>query len=190
MLFLLYLKMLIVEGKSEAMKKIGIFILVMVIFVMIMTGCGGSGKEGEAPKELLDISGNYTGTMIMSKVEIVYDTDEDSNGEEIRNYYEPEGESEWLGQSVSANFRVVVNDDQSVTLAGVSDDGSENPGVKGAYNQDKSEFYYVTEEIGGKNEIFLTFAEENGTITAKGTMLFTHTETGLVNETTIDLKKI
>lgn len=170
------------------MKKIGIFILLVAFVLTVMVGCSDSGTEG--PKEMLDISGDYSGTMTMSKIEIVYDSDEDSNGEEIRNYYEPEGESEWLGESVSANFRVVVNDDQSVILTGVSDDGSENLGLKGKYNQDKSEFYYETEEIGGKNEIFLTFAEENDAMIAKGKMVFTHTETGLVNETTIDLKKI
>jgi len=173
------------------MKKrrgIGVF-LVLLLIMGALAGCSGGGGAEEAQSEPLDISGEYAGTMTFSKVEIVYDTDEDMNGEETRTYYEPEGESEWLGEKVEVNYQVAMTEDQRVTLTSLGSDGSELTEIEGTYDQDQSTFSYVTDEIGGKNEMNLTFAEVGGIVTGKGAMVFTHTETGLVNEITIDLKR-
>jgi len=174
------------------MKKAGmlaVFVMAVLILVFI-SGCSDSEVPKDAQKKPLDISGEYAGTMTFSKVEIVYDTDEDENGQEIRNYYEPEGESEWVGETVDIKYQVIVNEDNTVSLNGKDDEGNLTTTIDGSYNEKTGEFFYETEEIGGKNAMTLLFSEADGMISAKGAMVFTHTETGLVNEIAIDLKKI
>jgi hypothetical protein len=174
------------------MKKTrGTTTFVLTIFLLLLiTGCSNAGGVDGTQINPINISGDYAGTMTFSKVEIVYDSDEDANGEEIRDYYEPEGKSDWLGESMPVNYRVAVSDDKTVTLTGMDEDGAETEMIQGEYDQDESRFYYVTQETWGETEFNLTFNEADGMVTAKGTILFTHTETGLVNEITIDLKKI
>jgi len=174
------------------MKRFNMLAALVMTIVMLasMVGCSSSGENENAQTKTIDISGEYAGTMTFSKVEIVYDTDEDENGLETRNYYEPEGDSDWLGETVDVKYQIIVNEDNTVSLSGKDDDGNLTTTIDGAFNESKSEFFYETEEPGGKNAMTLLFSEADGTITAKGTMVFTHTETGLVNEITIDLKKI
>lgn len=164
--------------------------ILSILVLGSMVGCSSSGEVEEDQAKAIDISGDYVGTMTFSKVEIVYDTDEDENGQETRNYYEPEGESDWVGETVDIKYQVIVNEDNTVSLNGIEDDGSIATSIDGAYNEAKNEFYYETEEIGGKNAMTLLFSDKDGILSAKGTMVFTHTETGLVNEIAIDLKKI
>lgn len=171
------------------MKKIAKLVMFFLITLTLMVACGDSQGSQSESGEKLDISGTYTGTMTFTKVEIVYDTDEDANGEETITYYEPEGESEWIGERVEATYKVEKMDDQSVTITSVGSDGSELKSFKGSYRNDGNKFFYEEDEIGGKNTITLEFSDMGDTIAAKGVILFTHTETGLVNEISLDLKK-
>lgn len=116
------------------MKKKIIVALALILSVsLLFAGCSKGGKEeqtaaGEAKgipvsgEEALAslgidaLSGSYSGTMTLTKVNVVYDsedTDEDGN---VLHYYRPEGTSAWEGDSVGVSLEVVLEGDEVVIL--------------------------------------------------------------------------
>lgn len=110
------------------MKKI-IFALLLILFVsLIFTSCAKDGEEekaaaGEAEgipasgAEALvrlgidSLSGAYSGTMTLTKVGVVYDSEDVDEDGNILHYYRPDGTSEWEGNSVDASLEVVLEGD-------------------------------------------------------------------------------
>lgn len=107
------------------MKK-SIFALILILSVcLLFSGCqsGGeaasenadsipaSGAEALARLGIEALSGSYTGTMILSKVGVVYDSEDVDEDGNILHYYKPESTSEWEGDSVDASLEVVLEED-------------------------------------------------------------------------------
>lgn len=111
------------------MKKIMIALVLILSVTLLFAGCAKGGQEKEAAAgeaggipvsgaEALaslgidSLSGSYVGTMTLTKVGVVYDsedTDEDGN---ILHYYKPEGTSTWEGDSVDVSLEVVLEGDE------------------------------------------------------------------------------
>jgi|GEM_PF-5004611 len=120
-------------------------VAVLILLVALSVGCGG--EETAASPESLDVAGEYSSTMTFTKVEVVYDTDDEER------YYQPEEPSD--------------------------------------YRTDNNEFVYTMpgEEGFDDTVLSLKFYEEGTIVKAKGTIVQTHSETGWVNELTLELTK-
>lgn len=167
------------------MKKTAMLLLsALLILSVVLLGCT-KNETGNT----MDITGTYHGTAKFTKVDIVYDYDVDANGQEIRKYYAPVGESDWLGHSVEATYQVQKNEENIVTITSVNKDSDDNEAFKGSYDIAKGEFVYEADDKYGKNAVIFRFSKTENTIAAKGTIFFTHTETGLKSEITLELTK-
>ncbi|HYE68062.1 MAG TPA: hypothetical protein VEA58_05580 [Anaerovoracaceae bacterium] len=108
------------------MKKI-IFLLILILSTfMLLAGCSSGGEAG-APENsggipasgaealtrlgIDSLSGSYTGMMTLTKVEVVYDSEDVDEDGNVLHYYRPEGTSEWEGDSVDATLDVVLEED-------------------------------------------------------------------------------
>lgn len=109
-----------------------ILMLIMILSVcLLFAGCGGGGggSAAEASKQnaegipasgaealaglgIDDPSGSYAGTMTLTKVGVVYDSEDVDEDGNILHYYKPEGTSEWEGDSVDVTFEVVLEGDE------------------------------------------------------------------------------
>ncbi len=110
------------------MKKT-IFILILILSTsLLLVGCqSGANEEAAGPGAAEDIaasgaealarlgidslSGSYSGTMTLTKVGVVYDSDDVDEDGNILHVYKPEGTSEWEGDSVEATLEVVLEED-------------------------------------------------------------------------------
>ena len=156
-------------------------VTVLILLVALSVGCGG--EEPTASPESLDVAGEYSGTMTFTKVEVVYDTDDEER------YYQPEDTSEWLGESVEISYNVTLDDDK-MTLTPTGD-GEGGTVFSGDYRTDNNEFVYTMpgEEGFDDTVLSLKFYEEGTIVKAKGTIVQTHSETGWVNELMLELMK-
>lgn len=153
---------------------------VLVLLVTLSVGCGG--EEPAASPESLDVEGEYSGTMTFTKVEVVYDTDDEER------YYQPEGVSDWIGESMEISFSISLDGDK-MTLAPTGAGGAV---FSGDYNTESNEFVYTIpgEEGFDDTVISLTFSQEGEVVKGIGAIVETHTETGWVNERTLELTKV
>ena len=107
------------------MKKI-IFVLFFILSICLpLAGCqsGGeaasenaegipaTGAEALAGLGIDSLSGSYSGTMTLTKVGVVYDSEDVDEDGNILHCYRPEGTSEWEGDSVEASLEVVLEED-------------------------------------------------------------------------------
>lgn len=118
------------------MKKL-ILMLIMILTCLLFAGCGGGdgGNGDEASKEsaagipasgaealagigIEDLSGSYEGTMTMTKVGVVYDSEDMDEEGNVLHYYKPEGTSEWEGESVDVAFEIALEGDEVNVLSG------------------------------------------------------------------------
>lgn len=74
-------------------------------------GIPASGAEALARLGIDSLSGSYSGTMTLTKVGVVYDSDDVDEDGNVLHYYKPEGTSEWEGDSVDASLEVVLEGD-------------------------------------------------------------------------------
>ena len=107
------------------MKKRILVLILILLTCLMLAGCqsGGeassenadgiaaSGAEALAQLGIDSLSGSYTGTMTLTKVGVVYDSDDVDDDGNVLNYYKPEGTSEWEGDSVDASLEVVLEGD-------------------------------------------------------------------------------
>lgn len=109
------------------MKKI-IFMQILILSIcLLFAGCskgsdeeatagnaGGiptSGAEALARLGIDSLNGSYSGTMTLTKVGVVYDSDDVDEDGNILHFYRPEGTSDWEGDSVDATLEVVLEED-------------------------------------------------------------------------------
>ena len=107
------------------MKKIIMMLILILSTCLLFTGCGdeekavpgdadgipASGAEALARLGIDSLSGSYNGTMTLTKVGVVYDSDDVDEDGNVLHYYKPEGTSEWEGDSVDATLEVVLEED-------------------------------------------------------------------------------
>lgn len=153
----------------------------LVLLVVLSAGCGG--EESASSPEGLDVEGEYSGTMTFTKVEVVYDTDDEER------YYQPEDTSDWIGESMEISYIVSLDGDK-MTLT-PTDAGEGGTVFTGDYRADRNEFVYTIpgEEGFDDTVLTLTFGKEGDVVKSVGTIVQTHTETGWVNERTLELTK-
>jgi len=111
------------------LKKIILMLILILSTCLLFAGCGDGGSGEEASQEsdggipasgaealagigIEDLSGSYAGTMTLTKVGIVYDSEDVDEDGNILHYYKPEGTSEWEGDSVDVAFEVVLEGDE------------------------------------------------------------------------------
>lgn len=162
--------------------KMGIRRLSVAAFVLLVAltvGCGG--EEPAASPEGLDVEGEYSGTMTITRVEVVYDTDDEER------YYQPEDTSEWIGESMEISYSISLDGDK-MTLTPTGDGGTV---FSGDYKTESNEFVYTIpgEEGFDDTVLSLIFSKEGDVVKGTGTIVQTHTETGWVNERTLELTK-
>lgn len=110
------------------MKKL-IFTLTLILSAcLLFAGCQSGGDKGEtvpgdgggipasgaealARLGIDSLSGTYSGTMTLTKVGVVYDSEDVDEDGNILHYYKPEGISKWEGDSVEASLEVVLEED-------------------------------------------------------------------------------
>jgi hypothetical protein len=171
------------EERNLMKNKFSFVILVLLMtFFLCLTGCGGEEEQG-GTSPAIDVEGAYHGTMTITKVEIVYDSDDDGTVE----YYQPEGESEWIGESAELSYQVTL-DGEEMTLTPMEGDAMS---FVGSYLLDKNEFVSTVPGEDGFDDtvLALQFFEEASAIKCRGTIVQKHTETGWANEMTLELSK-
>jgi hypothetical protein len=119
------------------MKKFILMLIMILSICLLFAGCGsGDGGNGEEASQestagipesgaealaglgIEDLSGSYAGTMTMTKVGVVYDSEDMDEDGNILHYYKPEGTSEWEGESVDVTFEVALEGDEVNVLNG------------------------------------------------------------------------
>jgi hypothetical protein len=154
---------------------------VMILLVALSIGCGG--EEPAASREGLDVEGEYSGTMTFTKVEVVYDTDDEER------YYKPEEPSDWLGENIEVSYSISLDGNKmTLTTTGAGEGGAS---FSGDFKTETNEFVYrIPGEEGFDDTVLsLTFSKEGDVVKGRGTIVQTHTETGWVNERTLELIK-
>lgn len=111
------------------MKKTIVMLVLILSICLLFAGCQKQGgEEAAAPEEsggapasgdealaqlgIDSLSGTYSGTMTLTKVQVVYDSDDVDEDGNILHVYRPEGTSEWEGESVDATLEVVQEGDE------------------------------------------------------------------------------
>jgi hypothetical protein len=157
-------------------------IILIILLVGLTAGC--AGEETPQATGIGDVSGTYSGTMTMSRVEIVFDYD-GAAGEE----YAVEGESEWKGFSSDVKYEVLQNADNTLTFTSINEDPSDNVDFVGSFDSETGEFRY---EIDANSVYNIVFTNTDGLITAIGVMTQTSELPklkGLKNEVSFELTK-
>lgn len=160
-------------------------IWVMVLIILLISLAGGcAGEETPQAAGIGDVSGTYSGTMTMAKVEIVFDYD-GAAGEE----YAVEGKSDWEGFSSDVKYEVLQNADNTLTFTSINEDPSDNEEFMGSYDPESGQFVY---EVDANNVYNIMFTNTDGLITAIGVMTQTSALPeldDLKNEVTFELTK-
>jgi hypothetical protein len=167
------------------MKKTCGAMILMILLVGLMGGCAGEETPQATGTGIGDVSGTYSGTMTMSRVEIVYDYD-GAEGQE----YAVEGESEWQGFSSEQQYQIKQNEDNTLTLISINEDPSDNVEFTGDYDTETGQFIY---ELDANNIYTMAFTNTDGVITVTGLMTQTSPLPeleGLKNEVSFELTKI
>jgi hypothetical protein len=147
------------------------------------------GNANEALEELgLDtLTGTYSGTMTMTKVEVVYDSENvDKNGN-ILHVYRPDGKSEWEGMAIKATLKLV----QEGNLVRVLDeDGGTTFELE--YDPTTSQWKSKQNLSQGTKTVIGEFSNSNGKIHVNITVTETYEKSEMpdgINETVIELTR-
>ena len=174
-----------------------IALIAIMLLLGLMIGCSGddlggseSGEDAKGGAESnLEIEGIYDGIMKFTQVEIVYDSDDESD------YYNPADdgvESPWLNEETKVSFTFSLDGSKMVLSANdVDDEDLEGTDLVGTYDAANKKFTYVYPVATGMKDGVMTlmFYEEDGTIKARGENIQEHIETGWTNKLSIELTK-
>lgn len=135
-----------------------------------------------------DPNGVYSGTMTMTKVEVVYDTEDLDEEGNIQKFHEPEGTSEWLGTSVEATLEIELDGN----LLQVLNATDKTPVFEVDYDPSTGEWLGEKEHEYGRILTTADFSKTDDQVKVKIVMTETHEKTEVpdgVNETTFELIK-
>ena len=172
-------------------------LIAVMLLLGLMIGCSGDDLSGSGSGEdasggigsSIDVEGVYDGIMKFTQVEIVYDSDNESD------YYNPADdgvESPWLNEETEVSFTFSLDGDKMVLSANdVDDEDLEGTDLVGTYEAANKKFIYVYPVAPGMKDGVMTlmFYEEDGTIKARGENIQEHIETGWTNIISIELTK-
>lgn len=179
------------------LNRISLIAVILLLFLMV--GCSGNDVSGEntsgeaAPGSAgganLEVEGVYDGIMKFTQVEIIYDSDDESD------YYNPAAdgvESPWLNEETEVRFTCSLDGGKMVLSANdVDDEDLEGSDLQGTYDAANNRFIYVYPVAPGMKDgvMTLTFYEEDGMVKASGENIQEHIETGWTNIISIELTK-